>query len=240
MSIRNLPFRILACAAVLLGATLPALAAAARPQAFTAVYEVQRGGSTIGESVLTLRADGNGTWTYASKMRGTAGLAALLGADLEETSRFRWRDGRPEALSYDYELDAAVKHKTRHVVIDWKAGKVSVDDGKKGRFSYAPQPGLVERHLLPLALGWALDEGRKDITLPVAVRDRVQQQRFRATGKDAIEVPAGRFQALRVDRTDDDKGFSAWYAPGKYAVPVKLAQSDGGDITLLLKSYSEE
>lgn len=239
MSIRNLPFLALACAVPLFGAALPAAAAAATPRAFTATYEVQRGGSVIGESTLTLRAAGNGTWTYVSKMRGTSGLAALLGADLEETSRFRWHNARPEALSYDYKLDAAVKHKTRHVVVDWKAGKVAVDDGKKGKFSYAPQPGLVERHLLPLALGWALDDGHKEITLPVAVRDRVQSQRFRVTGKDRVEVPAGQFQALRVDRTDDDKGFSAWYVPGKYAVPVKLAQSGGGDITLSLKSYSE-
>jgi hypothetical protein len=227
----------LACGAVLASAGSHAAAPASTPHAFTATYEVQRGGSSIGESTLTLRADGNGRWTYTSKMHGTSGLAALLGASVEETSRFRWHDARPEALSYDYAMSAAVKHKTRHVVVDWTTGKVAVDDSK-GTFGYATQPGLVERHLLPLALGWALASGPQQITLPVAVKDRVEQQHYSVVGKESVTVPAGTFQAVRVNRSDDDKGFSAWYVPGKYAAPVKLAQTDGGNITLLLKTYS--
>lgn len=213
------------------------LAAAAAPKAFTATYEVLRGGSAIGRSTLTLRADGPATWTYASNMEGTSGLAALLGADVRETSRFRWKDGRPEALSYDYKLDAAIKSKQRHLRVDWKADRVDVDDGRKGTFRYAPKPGLVERHSLPLALAWALQDGKRTIALPVAVQDRVQTQRFEVTGDETVKVPAGTFHALRVDRTDDNKSFSAWFAPDRFPVPVKLAQSDGGDITMLLKSF---
>ena len=51
------------------------------------------------------------------------------------------------------------------------------------------------------------------LALPVAVRQEVQVQHFKVTGQEAIEVPAGRFDAQRVDRTDADRGFSAWYAP---------------------------
>jgi len=50
-------------------------------------------------------------------------------------------------------------------------------------------------------------------------------------------VPAGSFKAQRVERTDKDQSFSAWYVPQKYPVPVKLTQSDGGNLTLQLVSY---
>jgi hypothetical protein len=240
LNIRKPLVAILACSAVLASLGAIAAAPAPTPHAFTATYEVQRGGSSIGESTLTLRRDGNGQWIYSSKMRGTSGLAALLGASVEETSRFRWHDARPETVSYDYAMDAAVKHKSRHVAVDWTAGTVAVDDGKKGKSGFATQPGMVERHLVPLALGWALAADPRQVTLPVAVRDRVEQQHYAVVGKESVTVPAGTFQAVRVNRTDDDKGFSAWYVPGKYAMPVKLAQSDGGDITLLLKTYSQK
>lgn len=214
-------------------------AMAATPASFTATYKVLRGGSDIGESTLALRADANGQWTYTSSLRGTSGMAALLGASVKEASTFRWRDGRPEAVSYDYALDAAIKHKHRHVDVDWARGQVAVDDGKKGHFDFASQPGMVERHLLPLALGYVLaDAGKTQVTLPVAVQNRVQMQSFEVAGKEPVDVPAGHFDAVRVDRTDDDKGFSAWYMPDRYPVPVKLAQSAGGNITMLLKSFN--
>ena len=228
---------LLAVVAVLVSGS----ACAAAPTAFTATYKVLRGGSAIGESTLTLRADGDGGWSYASDMRGTSGMAAMLGASVKENSRFRWHDGHPEAVAYNYDMDAAIKHKQRHVTVDWKAGKVAVDDGKKGHFAFATQPGMVERHLLPLALGYALADGSKtQLSIPVAVQNRVQVQSFNITGKDPVDVPAGHFNAVRVDRTDDNKGFSAWYMPARYPVPVKLAQTDGGDITLLLKSFTPQ
>ena len=211
--------------------------AATAPHAFRATYEVQRGGSVIGQSTLTLSQDGDGTWQYRSSMKGTSGLAALLGASVKETSHFRWQDNAPEALSYDYSMDVSVKSKERHLKVDWAGKQVTVTT-KKGTEHYATAPGLVERHTVPLAIAMALDDGKRSVNLPVAVRDRVQVQRYQVKGKSEVSVPAGHFQAERVDRTDDAKSFSAWYVPGKFLVPVKLAQSDGGDITMLLKSYS--
>jgi len=61
--------------------------------------------------------------------------------------------------------------------------------------------------------------------------------RFKAAGKEDLTVPAGRFDAVRVDRTDADRGFSAWYAPDRYPLPVKLSQKDGGNLTMELVSF---
>ncbi|KGI77227.1 DUF3108 domain-containing protein [Oleiagrimonas soli] len=229
-------FRCIALTALVL--TAGAASAASTPKPFTATYQVLRNGSPIGESTLQLRSDG-ANWVYTSRMRGTSGLASLLGASVDETSHFRWHDGHPEALSYDYRMQAAIKSRQREVHVDWSHDTVRVvDDGKT--FDYAAKPGLVERHSMPLALGYALESGANKVALPVAVKDRVEMQRYAVTGKSAVQVPAGRFDAVRVDRTDDSKDFSAWYVPSRYPVPVKLAQRAGGHLTMLLKSFRRE
>ena len=214
-----------------------AIAAAATPGAFTATYKVSRGGSPMGTATISLHDDGNGQWTYRKAVEGTGGLAALLGASVDETSRFRWKGGLPEAISYDYKLRSGIKDKTRHLRVDWNTNQVHVQSGK-GDESYPAQPGIVERNTLPLALGLALQGGQQQVALAVAVRQKVETQRFKVTGTETVKVPAGSFEAERVERTDADRGFSAWYAPKRYPLPVKLSQQDGGDLTMELVSYS--
>lgn len=211
-------------------------AVAAPPQPFTATYRVAQAGQPLGVARVSLRAADHGTWLYRKDVEGTGGLAALLGANVSERSRLRWKGDVPEAISYDYSLQATIKNKQRHLQVDWASKQVTVDEGK-GAITYPAQPGMVERNTLPLALGLALRHGHDDIALPVAVRQTVETQHFKVTGKETITVPAGRFNAVRVERTDADRGFSAWYVPDRYLLPVKLSQHDGGDLQLELVSY---
>jgi hypothetical protein len=213
-------------------------APAATPAAFTATYDVSQGGQPMGQATVSLRAAGNGEWIYRKDVKGTGGLAALLGASVTESSRFRWKGDVPEAISYDYRMQAAVKAKQRHLTVDWPKNRVTIDEGK-GPQSYPASPGMVERNTLALALGVALRDGKRRVALPVAVRQEVQVQNFKITGRETVKVPAGSFDASRVDRTDADRGFSAWYAPHRYPLPVKLSQHDGGDMVMELASYSE-
>jgi hypothetical protein len=212
------------------------VAPAATPPAFTATYDVSQGGAPMGQATVSLRAAGNGEWIYSKDVKGTGGLAALLGASVTESSRFRWKGDVPETISYDYQLQAAVKQKQRHLAVDWAKKQVTVDEGK-GPQSYPSSPGMVERNTLALALGLALRDGKQQVALPVAVRQEVQVQNFKVTGKETVKVPAGSFDANRIDRTDADRGFSAWYAPDRFPLPVKLSQHDGGDMVMELVSY---
>lgn len=214
-------------------------AMAAAPHAFRATYKVLQGGSPIGQATVSLAPAGGGEWTYDKRMKGTAGLAAALGAELTETSRFRWNGDVPEAISYDYKLDSGFKNKQRHLRVDWAKHQVSVDEGK-GALTYPAAPGMVERNTLGLAIGLALRDGRQQITLPVAVRQAVETEQFKVTGKEKVNVPAGSFDAVRVDRVDAERGFNAWYVPARYPLPVKLSQHDGGDLTMELVSFTQQ
>ena len=233
MTIRPVLAPLLGLALLLAASAAPA----ATPTAFTATYNVSQNGQPLGVAKVTLRPAENGEWVYSKDVKGTAGLAAMLGASLKESSRFRWKGDVPEAISYDYALQTGIKNKTRHMTVDWSKNQVSVDEGK-GPNVYPATAGMVERNTLSLALGLALRDGKQQATLPVGVRQQVEIQNFKVTGKDTISVPAGRFQAERIDRSDADRNFSAWYAPKRYPVPVKLAQKDGGNIEMELVSYS--
>lgn len=226
--------------ALLAGAALAfsTIATAAVPGAFTAHYQVTQSGQSMGTATVTLRSNGDDTWTLTKDSEGTGGLAALLGASTREASTFRWRGDVPEALRYDYRARIAGKKKQRTLGVDWATHTVTVDEGK-GANTYTATPGLVERNTLPLALGVALANGQAAPTLPVAVRQKVETERFAVTGKETVTVPAGSFTAERVERSDADKDFTAWYVPDRYPLPVKLTQRDGGDLTLELVSYSE-
>jgi hypothetical protein len=214
-------------------------AVAATPGAFTATYNVSQGGQPMGVAIVSLRAAGHGEWIYSKDIKGTGGLAAVLGASVRETSRFRWKGDVPEAISYDYRLQTGIRNKRRHLTVDWAKRQVTVDEGK-GAQTYPASPGMVERNTTALALGLALRDGEQQVALPVAVRQQVQTQHFEVPGKETITVPAGRFSAERVDRTDAERGFSAWYAPARYPLPVKLSQQDGGNITMELVSYRKQ
>lgn len=231
----SFPARSLVAGLALAVSTASAWAATPAPTPFTATYQVSQGGSVIGEAVVTLKPGADGQWEYSNQTRGTAGLAAALGANTSDTTRFRWHNGTPETVTYDSRVNA-FKVKQRHTEVNWSSNQVSVDEGK-GADTYAAVPGLVDRNTTSYAIGLALRAGKPSVTLPVAVRRNVESQQYKVTASEQVSVPAGQFKAERVERTDTDKAFSAWYVPSKFPVPVKLAQSEGGNLTLQLVKF---
>lgn len=225
------------CLAIVLTTAFGVAIAAAPPlPAFTAHYRVLQNGSPIGEATLTL-AQGNGdTWTFTTQSQGTAGLASLLAASTREVSTFEWISDVPQGISYDYSMTTALKQKHRSVRFDWTNHTVEVNDS--GSFHFTTQPGVIERHTIPLALAAGLAAGKTTFTLPVAVRDRIEAQHFAAHGKQNVSVPAGTFDAIRVSRTDGGEGFEAWFAPTKLPAPVKIDQRGKNDFSLELESWS--
>lgn len=215
------------CGAVLAGTPVPA---------FTAHYRVLQNGSPIGEATLTLARGANGTWTFTTASKGTAGIASLLAASTREVSTFTWVGDVPQGISYDYTMNSALKQKHRSVRFDWANRSIDVDDN--GSFHFATQPGAIERHTIPLALAAGLVGGRSSFTLQVAVRDRIETQHFAAQGKQRVSVPAGSFDATRVARTDGGDAFVAWFAPTKAPTPVKIDQRGKNAFSLELESWS--
>lgn len=217
-----------------------AVAASQPSQGFVAHYQVTRGGQPLGTATLSLQLGANGLYRYTSEVDGSAGMAALLAASINEESQFRWHHGGPESTEYHYRMQTAFKHRHRQMTVDWAQGQVSVDEGK-GVQQYPARPGMVDHNLLLLAIGWNLQQGKSGaLALPVAVRQTVETEHFQISKDGSVSVPAGRFQTLRVDRSDPGKALSAWYAPDKFPLPVKLSQQEGGDIAMQLVDFKRQ
>lgn len=205
--------------------------AALKPE--QANYAVSRDGKVIGAASYALGANADGTWTLHSETRGTGGLAKLLGLDVRENSTFALRDGRLQGLRYTYEQDAAIKSKRRAIAFDWNADQVSVHDNGKD-FRYAVQPGAIDRSIVAVALGLALADGARSVTLPVAVRDRIEMQQYAVRGGADIDLPGGRHAATEIERTDAPGKAKCWYAPGTGVLPLRVeqVQHDGSTIVM--------
>lgn len=232
------PLRNFRFGAALILAMACGLAAAATPPlpAFTARYRLLQNGAAIGRATLVLAPGPGNTWTFTTTSKGTAGLAAALGASVTEASTFRWVDGLPQCEHYDYALDSGLKTKRRSVRCDWQNHTIEVQD--KGPHRFAARPGTLERHTVPLALAAGLAHGKTSFTLPVAVLDRVEMQQFKARASQKVSVPAGTFEAIPVERTGDGDDFEAWFAPKQLPAPVKIDQRGKNGFSLELESWS--
>lgn len=213
-----------------------AVAATPPLPAFTAHYRLLQDGSPIGTAKLALAPGPGGTWTFTTTSQGTAGIAALLGASIRESSTFQWVDGLPQCERYEYTLDSGLKTKRRSVRCDWKSRTIDVQD--KGPHRFPAQPGTVERHTVPLALAAGLARGQSEFSLRVAVLDRVETQHFRSRASQRISVPAGTFEAIPVERTGGDDDFEAWFAPKRLPVPLRIDQRGKNGFSLELESWS--
>lgn len=226
-------------AALLFAFAVPSYAAEAiKP--FRAEYATLRNGDEVGRTTLELADNGDGSWTLRSETRGTSALAKLAGIHIVETSRFRWKDGRPEALAYDYKQEGKFKQRTRHAAFDWQAGRVAVSEGGQD-FHYATVPGLIDRQSVTLALASDLVHGANAFEYPVAVKDRVETMRYVRGAVETRRVPAGEYKAQLMQRDgepgeDRKRVARSWFAESLGWLPVEIEQTEkkGDTVTLRL------
>ena len=224
-------------AAALLAFAAPAFAAEIKP--FHAEYATLRNGDEVGRTTLDLADNGDGSWTLRSETRGTSGLAKLAGIHIVETSRFHWKDGRPEAFVYDYKQEGAFKQRTRHADFDSKGGGARVSEGGKD-FRYAIVPGLIDRQAVTLALASDLMRGATTFEYPVAVKDRVETMRYTRGAVETVKVPAGEYKAQLMQRdgepgADRKRVARSWFAESLGWMPVEIEQTEKKGDTVTLK-----
>ncbi len=211
----------------------PAMAVTLQP--FQVEYRLLRNGDVLGQATLSLRRDQHGNYTYSNRSRGDNGLAALLRLKVDETSHFQWIGGKAHDLSYQYRLRSLFKNKQRQIHFDWNTHLVQVSES--GQIQKFPtRPGVVDRNLSVLLLGYAVATGQRgEMTIPVAMRDRVSMQRYRISPTtQRISTPAGNFNAYEVQRSNANNGIRAWFTP-PLLVPVRMIQHTGKSDTIELQ-----
>lgn len=204
-------------------------------------YAVTWKGIGLGEATITLAQDGDaGCYRYES-LTDPVGLVRMFYGKPHETSRFCIRDGRvvPQHFAFD---NPKQPEDSFTLAFDAAAGKVR--DGA-GQVREIP-PNAQDRFGLQQAVRlWVLEQLRKDdpgagrVEFAMVDDRRIKVYRFAVTGREAIEIPAGRFDTVRVERVDDpNKSTRFWLAPSVHYMPVKVEQIRRGksELRMVLKA----
>lgn len=201
-------------------------------------YVLSRGMLTLGDARFHLAPEGApGCWRYESKAR-PSGLARLFIGQVSERSDFCIVDG--EIRSQRFEFTRADKPSENFTLdFDWTERVVRSSRGELREL----KSGMVDRLAMQLAIQrWVVDRGGEpgleEFSTTKVEDDRIRTYRFRITGRETLAVPAGQFETVRVERSDDTrKSTRFWLAPGKAYAAVRVEQIKDGDeqLRMLLK-----
>jgi hypothetical protein len=201
---------------------------------FKAEYAVSRNGSAIGQAHVVLAAGRDGVWEFTTITEGTKGLAGMVGAEINEVTRFRWVDGRPELVESRYEQKVAFKDRKRHISVDAAHGRVH-SEHEKGSGDLAFSPNLIDRHGTVLALAADLARGAHEFTYTVADKQKVEPNVYRDAGPEDVQTPGGKYDTVRIERVrnkNPGRTTTSWLAPSLGYMPVRVMQREPDGETL--------
>lgn len=223
------------CIALLLCCTsLTAQATPVTLEPYTAVYtnRVDAAISFSGEAVRTLQQLDDDTWELSVQ-------ASAMMANIRETTRLKLQKGQLLPLHYDYHRRILTRTRKAQLSFDWATGYVTTDiDDKPWRM--AIEPGVHDKLSYQLQMPADIAAGLDRLEYTVADGGHMQVYRFKVTGEDEVETPAGTFRAIRVERDrgeDSDRETLIWFAPELDYLVVRLEQVEpnGNRYALLLK-----
>lgn len=224
----------IALLAFLLALLAPPLGAAAgEPQLpdLQLTYSASWNGIGLGEVAITLR-PGEATDCYRYESRSKpVGLVKMFYGAPRELSEFCVRGGQivPHRFSF-----FSSRGEDKDFTLSFDAGKVT---DHKGKVRDVP-PNAQDRFGIQQAVRlWLLGQvGAKEPgTVEFAQVDdrRIRHYRFAITAFEKVEVPAGTFEAILVQRIDDPRKTNKfWIAPAVDYMPVKVETLRDGDADL--------
>lgn len=198
-------------------------------------------GMGLGDIVITLKPAAEPDCYRYESLSDPVGLVRMFYGKPRETSDFCIRGGRlvPRKFVFDNP-----KQEDDSFSLEFDAAAGTVRDG---RGAVRPVPANAQdRFGLQQAVRlWVLEQLAKPepaaATVEFAMVDdrRIKTYRFAINGREEIEVPAGRFDTVLVQRVDDPKKSTKfWLAPSSDYMPIKVEQTKGGhtDLRMVLKA----
>jgi hypothetical protein len=182
------------------------------------VAQASRGPLSLeGENELSFSADG-ARYTLRSATR-----SVLFNADQDSAGELRGA----VLLPHEYN-ERSARRPLRTTRIDWRNDRVTFSANEDG--ATTTQPLLQDRLSLLLQAGQQLrvQKGKGPVVLPVAGARHVSTYRFEQRGPEALDLPAGRFEAHLLERsmTAEHDGIEVWVAPQLCWLPVRLRFAD--------------
>jgi len=222
----------------------PDVAAETAPlPAHEAVYEVIRRGSKIGEIHVSLSQNDRGIWLFDTETVATARLARMLRVSAEESAHFVWRNGQVVMLTYRQVARAPTRTRFWQHAVDWDSG-ISRTETYEENLHIPAEPGMLDPLTLRLQLAVALQNPANrgiDLHFRVLERDEIEDQHFLYQAHERVEVPAGCFDAIRMQRfrrEGSSRNYDSWHAEAFLWLPLRILQIKDGDPELDIRLLS--
>lgn len=196
-------------------------------------YSASWGGLGVGSIEVALKPEGNpGCYRYTNTSHPTALVRSLYGSP-NQISLFCVQDGRIRSQHFESILPGDDKQSYK---LDFDWSKHTVTD-QNGQVRSIPDDAVDSFALQQAVRLWVLAHA-KDEKPPVAEFTMVDNKnlthyQFRFAGHQQVEVPAGTFDTLLMERIDNpDKVGRFWLAPDRYYLPAKTETKNGGKPTV--------
>jgi hypothetical protein len=203
----------------------PAAATDSQPYPeFTAVYDARINGFRVAEASFRLHKLDNGDYVYQRKLT-SVGIASLFGKKVSTaTSRWRFTNNWIQVQEYQSSDEDGDADDNLHLIFNWKTAHVKNVSTADPWQTKMPE-GTLDKLVMQLALLFELRDGSTEFQYPVAHEGRIKQYRFKQTGKEKIELPMGEYNALIVERLDDDRDKTKiWSVPELNYFPVRFLE----------------
>ncbi|MGQ0585605.1 MAG: DUF3108 domain-containing protein [Gammaproteobacteria bacterium] len=222
-----------ASAVALLLVSAGALAAEPKLPELDLKYAVAWRGMGLGSATITLKQQGGTDCYRYESLTDPVGLVRMFYGKPRETSDFCVQGGRVVPKRFEFEDPKGDDSFT----LEFEPGKVRT----KKQVREVPA-NVQDRFGIQQAVRlWVLEHLDSEpgaVTAEYAMVDerRIRTYRFAITGRESVEVPAGKFDAVLVQRVDDKKKtIRFWLAPGRDYMPVKVEQVRQGKTELRLE-----
>lgn len=198
--------------------------------AFKASYELSRGSMKIGNSTIELATGSNGSYTYKSRSWPVRWVAWFLKDKLNETSSGRFTEHGIRPDKYHYQRTGGSREREARLTFDWQAMRVH-NDVEDSKWEMDIPAGTLDKLASQLGMMYALDAGQTDVTFSIADGGTLKEYRFRVTGKETLETPAGTFETVKITRVRDNNKRETyiWCAPDLHYLPVRIWQREKDD-----------
>jgi len=216
----------LACVAITgLGCRLVYAEPAVKVDPFEAEYVVQTAGFKIASNRVTLSRKEDQTYVYESFAKPAGIMSWARHVRAQESSHWTIRDNAVVPLEYSYQLLNGDQSRNYHSVFNWSHHAVTIF-GQEGTSTVEIPAGTLDRFVLQLAVMFDLQRNRERLEYTVVDKSRLKSYRFRMTGDEHIETPAGSFETVKIETVKDNSSrkqiTTFWCAPSLGYLPVRI------------------
>ena len=197
-------------------------------------YAVAWGGIQLGDAVITLKAEGGADCYRYESLTEPAGIVRMFYGRPREISEFCIKGGVVVPRKFTFRNP---KDDDESFTLEFEPGKVKAGDGAVREVPANAQDRFgIQQAVRLWVLQHLTDEpGAQSVEFTMVDDRRVRAYRFAITGRETVSVPAGKFEAVVVQRIGSKKRSTRfWLGATRDYMPVKVEQLRDGKVELRL------